>query len=77
MSQPPLPMGTIACCCCNGPAAMKTKAGEVRISISGKAGGTLAVSLPICMSCANQAARSPDAAMELLRAAAPRLVAQE
>lgn len=69
-------MGTVACCCCGGPSSMKSKAGEVRLAIASKAGGNLAITLPICQACANKAAMGPDAAIALLRQAAPRLVAE-
>jgi hypothetical protein len=55
---------------------MKSKAGEVRLAIASKAGGNLAITLPICQACANKAAMGPDAAIALLRQAAPRLVAE-
>lgn len=64
------------CAACDGQFPLNSKAGEVRISIYIKAGGNMATAQPICLRCAENAATGPEAALSLMRKAAPRVVAE-
>lgn len=74
MSAIPLPMGTIPCVACGGPAAMKTNPGEVRVVLTTKSGSGLTITGPICLACANRAVEGNEARLEILTAAVPKLI---
>jgi hypothetical protein len=73
----PLPVGTVGCAVCGGPVHRSNKGGEVRVAINIKIGGSMAISRPICSSCANKAASKPEGALEAIRVATPAMIARE
>jgi hypothetical protein len=70
MSARPVPLGTVACAACGSPVAPSIKGGEVKLSISTKAGSSMVLNRPICRGCAAKPA------LEVLRRASLRILAE-
>lgn len=60
------------CAACETPITSLNRAGEVQVSLILKPGGRIGVSLPICLTCNDAAALSPESGLSILRQAAPR-----
>jgi hypothetical protein len=55
----------------------RNKGGEVRLAITIKLGGSMAIIRPICSSCANKAASKPEGALDAIRVAAPAMISSD
>lgn len=60
------------CASCGTPLTSLNRAGEVHVSLTLKPGGKIGVTLPICSTCNDTAASSPEKGIAVLRLAAPR-----
>jgi hypothetical protein len=60
------------CAACRTPLTSLNRAGEVSVSLTLKPGGKIGVSLPICLTCNDTAALSPESGLSVLRLAVPR-----
>lgn len=60
------------CAACGTPITSLNRAGEVQVSLILKPAGKIGISLPICLTCNDAAALSPESGLSVLRLAAPR-----
>jgi hypothetical protein len=74
MTTRPIPPGAVPCAACGFPVARRDKTGEVRLSITVRPGASIAIGGPICGICAAKARTNPESALDVLRAASPRML---
>lgn len=60
------------CAACGTPLTSLNRAGEVHVLLTLKPSGKIGVTLPICLTCNDTAASSPEKGIAVLRQAAPR-----
>jgi len=70
------PSTSVVCCAaCGKQLFARDKAGEVRIAVTTKAGGSLVLIEPICLACSHKAHGGPEGGAAIMRAACPRMLA--
>lgn len=74
MTIRPIPFGCAPCAACGSPLSRRDTAGEIRVSIAAKPGASVTIAGPICQGCATNARAGTEAALDILRQAAPRLL---
>jgi recombinational DNA repair protein (RecF pathway) len=67
--------GFSRCTACARPFPTKQKGGEVRLSLTAKSGPSVSFGGPICSACGAKVSANPEAALALLRKAAPEILA--
>jgi hypothetical protein len=75
MNTRPIPPGTAPCFACGYPVARRDNTGNISISITVNPGVNIMLRGPICLGCTRKAKESPEAALAVLRTAAPRMLA--
>ena len=65
------------CAACGIPLTSVNRGGDVQVFLILKPSGKVGLSLPICLSCNDEAATSPEAGFSVLRRAAPRALRVE
>lgn len=70
-------VSTSAVCCaaCGKQLFAGDKAGEVRIAVTTKAGGSLVLIEPICLACSHMVHGGPEGGAAVMRAACPKMLA--